>query len=453
MGEFASTVVYVVIARFLRDALHFRRHKDRYSNVVAVLGIVPVCTAINASLYCAILYFSGALPFDRLAEGVRNFWIGDTLGIVVVIPAAIALRDILSDQGLRQLLRPRLVVLSGVAMAPVVGTVLLVASGNERHHLFYLLFLPTIWVSINYGYNAAAALILAIQVCLIAALTGFQVDDSQFIAFQTLMFILAATGLLLGAVVTEREETTRLLRHHQARLARVSAQASAGAMALSVTHEISQPLASLSTYVHCARRLIAAGGSEPQVLNALGQAEAQANRTRAIIERIRDFVSSGRLELRDVDVAEIARKIVALNAEVAAAEGVTLTVEGADEELIVQADATAIEQALNNLVANAIESASTLKKRDGHVLVRMEPRGDRVRPQRGRRRPGVAPDIADKLFEAFETTKSRGMGLGLPLTRQIVERHSGRLDWSPREPRGARFFIELPIHGPEFRAA
>lgn len=66
---------------------------------------------------------------------------------------------------------------------------------------------------------------------------------------------------------------------------------------------------------------------------------------------------------------------------------------------------------------------------------------------------GVAPDIADKLFEVFETTKSKGMGLGLPLTRQIVERHSGRLDWSPREPQGVCFTIELPIYGPEARAA
>jgi C4-dicarboxylate-specific signal transduction histidine kinase len=338
-------------------------------------------------------------------------------------------------------------------MAPIIGTILVVASGSERHHLFYLLFLPTIWVSINYGYNAAALLILAIQVCLFAALTCFHVDDGQFIVFQTLMFILAATGLLLGAVITERGETTRLLRHQQAQLARVSAQALAGAMALSVAHEISQPLASLSTYVHIARRLIAAGRYEPQVLNALNQAEAQATRTRAMIERIRDFVSSGRLELRDVDVAEIARKIVALNVEEAAAESVTLSAEGADQALIVRADPTAIEQALNNLVSNAIDSASTSDKRGGHVLVRLERKRDHVVLNVEDDGAGVAPDIADKLFEVFETTKSKGMGLGLPLTRQIVERHSGRLDWSPREPRGARFFIELPIHGPEARAA
>jgi C4-dicarboxylate-specific signal transduction histidine kinase len=284
---------------------------------------------------------------------------------------------------------------------------------------------------------------------LIAALTHFQVDDSDFNIFQTLMFILATTGQLLGAVVTEREQATRLLRKQQAELARVSAHATTGAMAVTFAHEISQPLSSLSSYLHSARRMLESGQATASISSALAKAEAEAQRTRRIIERIRDFVSGGKLELEAADLGEIARKIGSLNRDEARARGVDLVVETAAGLPAVRADKIAVEQALNNLVNNAIDAAADPESALGRVTVKIARDGENVVLQVDDNGTGVAPEIADHLFQVFETTKPKGMGLGLSLTQEIARRHSGRAGWRPSRPRGASFFIELPIHGPE----
>jgi two-component system sensor kinase FixL len=257
---------------------------------------------------------------------------------------------------------------------------------------------------------------------------------------------------LLGAVLSEREQTGRLLRKQQAELSRVSAQATTAAMAVTMAHEISQPLSSLNSYVHSARRLIDAGQSPQTVRTALVKAEAESARARGIIERIRDFVASGRLELRTTELFPVAQKIVSLNVDEARSRGVELAWEGVEVYLAIRIDGIAIEQALNNLVVNAIDSASAKPESGGRVSVRLFRRGDFAVFQVDDNGPGVAPEMAESLFEVFETTKAKGMGLGLPLTLQIARRHSGRLNWKPLSPSGASFSMELPLHGSENEA-
>jgi C4-dicarboxylate-specific signal transduction histidine kinase len=113
------------------------------------------------------------------------------------------------------------------------------------------------------------------------------------------------------------------------------------------------------------------------------------------------------------------------------------------------ADRIQIEQVLNNLLANAIDAASERTDGRGLVVMRVAGRGDRVVVQVEDNGPGVAPEIAGSLFEAYQTTKPRGMGLGLPLSLQIVQKHAGRLWWEPIVPEGTRFLVELQINGPE----
>jgi C4-dicarboxylate-specific signal transduction histidine kinase len=220
-------------------------------------------------------------------------------------------------------------------------------------------------------------------------------------------------------------------------------------MAVTFAHEISQPLSSLSTYVHSARRMLESGQSTASVSSALAKAEAEAQKTRRIIERIRDFVSSGKLELEETDLGQIARKIGSLNWDEARTRGVDLVVEAAAALPPALADRIAIEQALNNLVINAIDAASERSDGLGRVVVRLARDGDQILLQVDDNGAGVAAEIAEHLFQVFETTKPKGMGLGLSLAREIARRHAGRVGWRPLEPQGASFFIELPIHGPE----
>jgi C4-dicarboxylate-specific signal transduction histidine kinase len=139
-------------------------------------------------------------------------------------------------------------------------------------------------------------------------------------------------------------------------------------------------------------------------------------------------------------------KIRALCREEATARGIHVEIENNRAIPLVTADRIQIEQVLNNLVANAIDAASERKDSRGLVVVRVVRRGDRVVVQVEDNGPGVAPEIVDNLFEAYQTTKPRGMGLGLPLSLQIIQKHAGRLWWEPIVPEGTRFVVELQIN-------
>jgi two-component system sensor kinase FixL len=448
-AEFVATVGYVGLAAVLRHKLKFDPRRVRLADVVVLLTVVPAGTTLTSLSYCGALYLGGALPADQFYAAMRYFWIGDTVGIITVIPAATSVFALLS--------KPRgrwsgyeLVSCSVFILGTCLGFVVLFGIGDAKeHHMFYLLFLPIIWAGIREGYAGVAVALLAIQLGLVATTTYLGCEAKDFSVFQMLMLVLSITGLLLGSVITERAQAAQLLREQQTELARVSAYASAGAMGMALAHEISQPLSTVASYLHAARRLLQSGAASAPVMDALSKAEMETRRTREVLERIRDFVSSGKLDLKPLDLSNLTLKIGALCREEATARGIHVEIENIRTIPLVRADRIQIEQVLNNLVANAIDAASERTDGRGLVVMRVAGRGDRVVVQVEDNGPGVAPEIAGSLFEAYQTTKPRGMGLGLPLSLQIVQKHAGRLWWEPIVPEGTRFLVELQINGPE----
>jgi two-component system sensor kinase FixL len=182
-------------------------------------------------------------------------------------------------------------------------------------------------------------------------------------------------------------------------------------------------------------------------MDALVKAEAEAQRAREVLERIRDFVSNGTLNLTAVDVPALAEKIGALCREEAAARGVLVEVENMDLVPLVEADGVQIEQVLINLVANAIDAAAERLDARGRVIMGVAAKDDAIIIRVEDNGRGVAPELAHSIFDAYQTTKPRGMGLGLHLSRRIVQRHAGRLWWEPITTGGARFVVELPMNG------
>src|SRR5262249_7898580 len=172
---------------------------------------------------------------------------------------------------------------------------------------------------------------------------------------QTLMLVLSLTGLLLGAVTTDRRVAAQLVREQQIELARMSAYANAGAMGMALAHEISQPLSTVAAYLHAARRLMQPGVTGERVMDALNKAEAEIQRTREVLERIREFVSNGKMDLQVLDLSALARKIATLCREDAETRGIQIELEGLRPIPPVRADRLQIEQVLNNLVVNAID--------------------------------------------------------------------------------------------------
>jgi two-component system, LuxR family, sensor kinase FixL len=198
--------------------------------------------------------------------------------------------------------------------------------------------------------------------------------------------------------------------------------------------------------------LQASAATEP-VMDALIKAEAEAQRAREVLERIRDFVSNGNLNLTALDVSALAEKIGELCREEAAARGVQVEVENMGLVPLVTVDGVQIEQVLINLVANAIDSAAERSDARGRVTIRIAAKDEAITLRVEDNGRGVTSELADCIFDAYQTTKPRGMGLGLHLSRRIVQRHAGRLWWEPITTGGARFVVELPTSGCGHNAA
>jgi signal transduction histidine kinase len=424
-----------------------RLSKVRLSWVTSMLAIVPSSILIMAALYCLVLFASDLLSVDRFLLAMRNFWIGDTLGIITLMPAALSVSAALA----RHRTLARTDVVDGAVFALLLAAVLWTIFGLRRSHeyqLFYLLFLPVVWIAVRAGYAGVSLALPVVHALIvsIAMLAGYAAYD--FIAFQLLMLVLSATGLLLGAAVTEARTSSERMRAQENELARAARHALVGATGTALAHEISQPLASTTNYLHAARRILnTAGGARAEAVKALAKAEDEARRARETLARVRDYVSSGRVELGEVDVAAAAEKIVALIQRDANARGVYIEVKSRPHLPPVQGDSIQLEQLLLNLVGNAVDAASQARPQ-GVVVVHLEQRGDRFVFTVEDNGPGVAAVMADRMFEPFETTTRSGMGLGLTLARQIVEAHAGSLHWENRAEGGAQFAVQLPIDGP-----
>jgi two-component system sensor kinase FixL len=427
--------------------------QPRLARVVTLLAVVPVGVLLIAVVYCSMLYATNHLSPWSYLLAIRNFWIGDTLGIITVVPAATAVLRVFST-GWRPV--PHALVVDGAGFAATLLGALWIVFGLQRAHeyqFFYLLFLPIVWIAVRRGYAGVSIALVVAHVLLVtvATLLGYAAYD--FIAFQMLMLVLSATGLLLGAAVTQGRCSEERIRVQQSELARAARHALVGATGTALAHEISQPLSSATNYLHAAHRILRTGANvDPAVTNALAKAEAEARRARETLERVRDYVSSGRVEITQVDLEKLIGKIVSLIDQDASARGVAIEIITGPYLPTIVADAVQVEQLLLNLLSNAVDAASETRDSRGRVALHIEQRRDRVAISVEDNGRGIAIEMTDRLFEPFETTKQRGMGLGLTLVRQILESHRGELRWENLASGGARFTAELNIDGPRHHA-
>lgn len=246
--------------------------------------------------------------------------------------------------------------------------------------------------------------------------------------------------LVLRDVSRRRQVETRL-REQQAQLAHAGRRAAAGEMGSALAHELNQPLAAIIAFSRAARRL-ASAGEGLRLAETLDKVVAQADRAGEIIRRLREFLRRGEGTREPVAPALLLDEAVALVAGEAAPRGIRLAVEVAPDLPAVLADRIQIEQVLTNLLRNAFDA---LAASEGARLVTLSARlaGEgRVELAVHDSGPGVDPAMAEALFTPFASGKEHGMGLGLAISRGIVESHGGRLCYDGRD--GASFRFDLP---------
>lgn len=255
-----------------------------------------------------------------------------------------------------------------------------------------------------------------------------------------------ASGADLIAQGIERKRAQEALQMTQAELARVSRLTTMGELAASIAHEVNQPLTAVTNNSNACLRLLAADKLTPEILRrALEEIVADGTRASAVVARIRGFIKKEPVEKNRLDMNDVIQEVLALADRELYENRVRLERQLTRALPLVLADRVQIQQVLLNLIMNGIEAMIpvTDQSRSLWVESRVEESGDILVAVRDSG-PGLG-STADRVFTPFFTTKANGMGMGLSISRSLIESHGGRLWAMPNSPIGAVFSFTLPV--------
>jgi PAS domain S-box-containing protein len=245
----------------------------------------------------------------------------------------------------------------------------------------------------------------------------------------------------------QAQETLHVLQAELAHMARVTTM---GELVASIAHEVNQPLTGVITNSHaCVRWLVRDTPSLEEAQDCLGRIIQEAHRASEVINRIRTFLKRGSPEKVLLDINELIRDTIALVAREVARKEVLVQTDLAAGLAAVLGDRIQLQQVMLNLVMNAMEAIST--KGDGPreiLLTSREQAADQIVVTVRDSGVGIDPAKMDQLFQPFFSTKAAGMGMGLSISRSLIEAHGGRLWAIPEERDGATFQFSLPAHAP-----
>ena len=245
--------------------------------------------------------------------------------------------------------------------------------------------------------------------------------------------------------LTEHQQTQARLQELQSELVHISRLSAMGEMASALAHELNQPLAAISNYMKGSRRLLA-GSTDPntaKIESAMDRAAEQALRAGQIIRRLRDFVSRGESEKRVESLSKLIEEAGALGLAGAREQNIQLRFNFNPDFDLVLADRVQIQQVLVNLFRNALEAMAQSPRRE---LVASNARvgDDMIEIEVSDTGTGFPDDVKANLFQTFFTTKETGMGVGLSISRSIIEAHGGRMWAESNAAGGATFRFTLP---------
>jgi two-component system sensor kinase FixL len=246
--------------------------------------------------------------------------------------------------------------------------------------------------------------------------------------------------------LTERQQSAAMLDQAQSELARLARLNELGAMASTLAHELNQPLSAIANYVQGSRRMLQSMDASvpPALITALDETAKQALRAGEIIRHLREFVTRGDTDKAPEDIKELIEEAGALALVGSRERGIKSIFEFSSASGMVLADRVQIQQVLINLMRNAIEAMRDTERKE--LIVRTSPTGTkRMEVEVVDTGPGISDEIAPNLFQPFVTSKPSGMGIGLSISKRIIESHGGDLIVRRNEAGGATFSFSLPL--------
>ena len=254
--------------------------------------------------------------------------------------------------------------------------------------------------------------------------------------------------MFIGALqdVTEGKAAEQALDRARSDLARMARVTTLNALTASIAHEINQPLSGMMTNASTCLRML--DGDTPNVDGARETARRtirDGNRAADVIQRVRGLFNKEEFTPEPMDLNDATREVIALSLNDLQRNRVVLRSELADDLPLVIGDRVQLQQVILNLLRNGSDAMSEVDDRERDLLITTErDAGDRARLVVKDVGVGFSPETADKLFGAFYTTKSGGMGIGLSISRSIIEAHRGRMWATPNDGPGATFSFSIP---------
>ncbi|QDX82711.1 hypothetical protein B9N43_16585 [Denitratisoma sp. DHT3] len=389
------------------------------AGLVKWAAIVMSGSLANSALFVSGLIATDQLPVSGWSDATLRFWVGDGVGIFVTLP----LLWWLQDGRRRQIFRTTVGCwesLGYVALVMVTLWFTFAFSAEGRFRYSFVLYLPLVWAASRQGLVGAIFCASLLQLGMLVA--GWLWEGASMSVFELQMraLMLAIVGFLIGVAVDEQRRAAADLRH-TLRLA------AAGEMAAALAHELNQPLTALSAYGAASERILERDGGSEQLRDVIRRMRLEAGRAAEVVRRLRDFFRTGATQLERFPLRELMDAALRPFRDKADQHGIVLSVSGASAAEL-YADRLQLEVVLRNLLSNAFEAVAdnpagsrrvrvtTELREEGLLSIRVEDSG-----------PGVASLVSDSLFEPFVSTKSSGLGLGLAISRSIVDAHGGSL--------------------------
>jgi signal transduction histidine kinase len=446
-GGYAA--VAVAARRQLRLDVGLKRLKD----VVELLVAALLGSCAIAVLLSLVLVADHQLELADVMVATWPLLVGDVIGILVMTPLVLRLA-LRRPTGLARAVLPVLPE-AVVFVAAIALCLWLIVIPQTGFSFFYLLFLPVGVTAVRYGLDGACLALAFTQFGLVGLLHLYGYDARAFTEFQILMLVLSSTGLIVGVVVTERQHAAETLREYEAMLRTKEAEVAqatrlnlVSSMASTLAHEINQPMTAARALARSAQELVRAkDGDLSRADTNLSNLVAQIDHAGGVVRRMRDFLRRGRPHVSTVAIDELLDEVLMLLRLQATESGTQVQIDVADGLPTVHADRVQLQQVVLNLVGNAIEAVGAGGRSDRRVRIRARVSDDAkdIEVAVIDNGPGIAAEIADRLFEPLTTSKHDGLGLGLSICATIIESHGGRIWLHARTPGATEFRFTLPL--------
>jgi len=446
---------YTLAAAAARRYLRLGAGLTHLHDVLVLLGVGLLGAVTVAVVLTALLIAAGQIGTADILPASVPLLVGDMIGIAVISPLLLRFAFRRREFALERLLA---VAPQAVLYVAVVGAALwaIIGGGSEYgFRLFYLLFLPVVVAAVRYGLDGACLGLAVTQLGLVGLLHLYSYDARAFTEFQALMLVLTATGLIVGVVVSERQNSDRLVREAEARLKEKEAEAAQAArinlvsgMASALAHEINQPMTAARALARSAQHILRSPhGDLARADSNLTTVIAEIDHASGVIRHVRDFLRRGRPHVSTIEIRSMLEEVLPLIRAEAAGKQIEIDLEMSDDLPLVHGDRVQLQQVVLNLIRNAIESIVGARQIDGRIRVaarRLEA-PQRIEIGVSDSGPGVNDEVAERLFHPLTTSKHEGLGLGLSICASIVESHGGRVWLQNRQAGATEFRFSLPL--------